>query len=182
MDLCKWFTYNTIMNSAEIEKFGGVDGDAFKLLMRQQASTVAIITTGGADAGPGGLTATAVMSLTATPASVAVCVNKSASAHDLIIETGKFGVNFLGADQVEASNVFSNNALKDERFEHVDWFVSESGVALLRGTAASAACSVEHSVPVFSHTLFLGVVHEVFTGDASPLIYGDGRYGKFERI
>ena len=169
------------MNSAEIEKFGGIDTDAFKQLMRQQASTVAVITTGGEDS-PGGLTATAVMSLTATPASVAVCVNKSASAHDQIVECAKFGVNFLSTDQVNASNVFSNNDLKDERFEHVDWFVSETGVALLRGTAASAACTVEHSVPVFSHTLFMGVVHEVFTSDGSPLIYGDGRYGKFEQI
>ena len=170
------------MNDPEIVKFGGVDGSAFKSLMRQQASTVAIITTGSRDSAPGGLTATAVMSLTAAPASIAVCVNKSASAHDLIVKTGKFGVNFLATDQVEASNVFSNNALKDERFEHVDWFVSDTGVALLEGAAASAACTVEHSVPVFSHTLFLGVVHEVCTSDASPLIYGDGRYGQFQRI
>ena len=170
------------MNDPEIAKLGGIDSAAFKSLMRQQASTVAVITTGGRPTSPGGLTATAVMSLTAAPASVAVCINKSASAHDQILESGRFGVNFLGSDQASVSNVFSDNSLKDRRFELVDWFTSESGVALLRGTAASAACSVEHTVPVFTHTLVLGVVHEVFTGDASPLIYGDGRYGRFQQI
>ena len=167
------------MNTAEIEKFGGIDGDAFRSLMRQQASTVAVITTGGDDSPPGGLTATAVMSLTASPASIAVCVNKSASAHDRIIETGKFGVNFLSTEQADVSNVFSDNSLKEQRFDLVDWFVSDAGVALLKDTAASAACTVEHSVPVFSHTLFLGVIHEVLTGNEAPLIYGSGRYGRF---
>lgn len=170
------------MNDPEIAKFGGIDSAAFRTLMRQQASTVAVITTGGSSASPGGLTATAVMSLTAAPASVAVCINKTASAHDRILESEKFGVNFLGSDQVHESSVFSDNALRNKRFELVDWFVSETGVALLSGTAASAACSVAHTVPVFTHTLVLGVVHEVFTSEASPLIYGDGRYGRFEQL
>jgi len=150
--------------------------------MRHQASTVAVITTGGDGQVPGGLTATAVMSLTAEPASVAVCVNKAASAHNLIVTTGKFGVNFLSANQSRESGVFSDNSLKDERFDIVDWYVSESGVALLKNTAASAACTVEHTVPVYSHTLFLGVVREVVTSDESPLIYGDGKYGRFEAL
>ena len=170
------------MSIAEIEKFGGIDTGAFKALMRQQASTVAVITTGGGERPPAGLTATAVMSLTATPASVAVCVNKSASAHDRIVENGSFGVNFLAADQVEVSNVFSDHSAKDRRFDLVEWFVSDAGVVLLDGTAASASCTVEHTVPVFSHTLFLGVVHEVVTSEQAPLIYGGGRYGRFATL
>lgn len=170
------------MNSANIDKLSGVDTETFKTFMRQQASTVSVITTGGDGQSPGGLTATAVMSLTAEPASLAVCVNKSAGAHDLIIQTGKFGVNFLSSSQPRESRVFSDNTLKGDRFDRVDWFVSDSGVALLKNAAASAVCTVEHTVEVFSHTLFLGVVHEVMTTGKSPLIYGDGRYGRFESL
>ena len=134
------------MTSSEIERFGGIDKDAFKELMRKQASTVAVITTGGDHSTPAGLTATAVMSLTATPASVAVCVNKSASAHDTIVESGHFGINFLADSQTEESRIFSDNGLKDSRFEIVDWFLASTGVALLKGTAASAACTVDFPI------------------------------------
>ena len=169
------------MSDSEDNLLNGIGVNAFRTLMRKQASTVAVITAGDKRR-QGGLTATAVMSLTDDPASVAICVNQSASAHDLILCNGAFGVNFLGDGQDEISGVFSDNSVKDRRFEMVDWFPSDNGVPLLRGTAASAACSVQHVVPVFSHTLMLGVVHEIHTSDSTPLLYGDGAYGRFVSI
>ena len=169
------------MSESNVSELGGVTVKDFRSLMRKQASTVAVVTAGGADR-QGGLTATAVMSLTDKPASMAVCINKSASAHELIAATGAFGVNFLSDGQVDISAVFSDSSLKEKRFELVDWFLSDGGTPLLRKTAACAACSVEHIVPVFTHTLILGVVHEIHTSESMPLLYGEGGYGRFDAI
>ena len=58
-----------------------VDPAAFKKGMRHLAASVTLITTRHRDR-RGGLTATAVCSVSAEPPQLLICVNKSASAHD----------------------------------------------------------------------------------------------------
>ena len=62
-----------------------VDATAFKRGMRHLAASVTLITTRHRDL-RGGLTATAVCSVSAEPPQILVCVNKTASAHDPIGE------------------------------------------------------------------------------------------------
>ena len=64
-----------------------IDAAAFKKGMRHLAASVTLITTKVQDQ-RGGLTATAVCSVSAEPPQILVCVNKSASAHDPIGEAG----------------------------------------------------------------------------------------------
>ena len=64
-----------------------VDATAFKKGMRHLAASVTLITTRHRDL-RGGLTATAVCSVSAEPPQILVCVNKTASAHDPIGEAG----------------------------------------------------------------------------------------------
>ena len=77
-----------------------IDAAAFKKGMRHLAASVTLITTRHRDL-RGGLTATAVCSVSAEPPQILVCVNKTASAHDPIGEAGFFCVNILspGASQ-----------------------------------------------------------------------------------
>ena len=71
-----------------------IDAAAFKKGMRHLAASVTLITTRHRDL-RGGLTATAVCSVSAEPPQILVCVNKTASAHDPIGEAGFFCVNIL---------------------------------------------------------------------------------------
>src|SRR4051794_2941294 len=69
----------------------------FVSAMRQVPGAVAIVAT-DLQGERGGLAVTAWCSLSADPPTVLVCVNKSASAHDLILSARKFSINQLGAD------------------------------------------------------------------------------------
>src|SRR5260370_12479329 len=72
----------------------GIDAAAFKKGMRHLAASVTLITTRHREL-RGGLTATAVCSVSAEPPQILVCVNKTASAHDPIGEAGFFCGNIL---------------------------------------------------------------------------------------
>ena len=74
----------------------------FKEAMGRFAGAVTAITT-FANEQPAGLIATAVCSLSCEPPSVIVCVNKTASAHDLILNNGYFGVSLLAPAHATSS-------------------------------------------------------------------------------
>ena len=78
----------------------------FRAAMRQLAATVCVVTAGTGD-GRRGLTATAVCSLSITPPSMLVCVNRQGAAHRAITENGCFCVNILGADQLDVAHRFA---------------------------------------------------------------------------
>lgn len=80
--------------------------ELYRNLMRHQAGGVALIAT-GRHGGRTGLAATAVCSLTDAPPTLLVCVNQTASAHDIIEDTGFFSVNLLCPSHKELVGVFS---------------------------------------------------------------------------
>ncbi|MDX2258860.1 MAG: flavin reductase family protein [Hyphomicrobiaceae bacterium] len=155
-----------------------VDPAAYRALMRHHASAVTIIATGrrGARAG---LTATAVASLSDTPPTVLVAVNRTAGAHDLIAGGAGFSVNVLAAGQDDIARRFAGRSgLKGEaRFVGLDWDELATGAPILPGAVASIDCRLVASHGFPTHTVFIG---EVVAGRADalsePLIYFRGGY------
>jgi flavin reductase len=141
-----------------------MDVDAqFRKAMRRFAGTVTAITTVSED-GPVGLIATAVCSLSATPPSVVVCVNRSASAHDSILKSGVFGVNLLHPTQDEVVRRFSKER-GAVRFQETPWNFS-SGVPLLDGAEAAIHCRLDKIYDGFSHSIMVGIVEQIhFRGE-----------------
>ena len=94
-----------------------IDAAAFKKGMRHLAASVTLITTRHRDL-RGGLTATAVCSVSAEPPQILVCVNKTASAHDPIGEAGFFCVNILAPGHRKIAERFAgmDGVEGDERF------------------------------------------------------------------
>ena len=91
----------------------------FRSAMRRLASTVTIITASHG-CSRHGMTATAVTSLTASPPSLLVCINQSASIHDPIVKSGRFCVNLLACDHDHLVPVFSGQLVGEERFASGD--------------------------------------------------------------
>ena len=79
---------------ARSRDLSAVSAEQFKQGMRCLAAGVTIVTTVH-DGVRGGLTATAVTSLSADPPQVLVCVNRTANAHDLIHRGSLLCVNVL---------------------------------------------------------------------------------------
>lgn len=146
----------------------------FKSAMRRLASTVTIISTreGGQRFG---MSATAVASVTTTPPTLLICVNKSARMHDPLVSSGVFCVNILGTEHHELVAVYGGKASGEERFLYGNWIEGYQGLPCLVEAPANLCCSILSATDCGSHTLFIGEVQEiVLSGETRPLIYQEG--------
>ncbi len=161
----------------ETKQETGMDQAKFRSLMRHQAGAVTIIAV-GKTGNRTGLTATAMCSLTDSPPTVLICVNKSASAHAPIKATGHFSVNVLGQDQQELAKRFSTKKVEGEaRFDANDWETLATGAPVLKGTIASLDCELVSEHEVETHSIFIGRVKDGrFREDAEPLLYFRGDF------
>jgi flavin reductase (DIM6/NTAB) family NADH-FMN oxidoreductase RutF len=155
-----------------------IDGQSFKAALRNVSGSVSIVTSGRAPHRHG-LTVTAASSLSVEPSTVLACVNKSAGAHDTIVQTGCFGWNVLTASHVDLAQKFSgmDGSKGDIRFSDGRWTELVSGSPILIGSLCSFDCEVIGMHPVGTHTVFFGaVLGEVHQEKYDGLIY---RHGKF---
>lgn len=146
----------------------------FKTGMSKLASGVALITACQGDQ-RGGLIVTAVNSVSADPPSLLVCINETASAHDLILSSGRFCVNFLAATDAGIAAQFSSSSRRAERFVTGEWAQMASGLPALATALAAFDCDVSQTVTCNTHTLFIGTIREIRVNaqEQHPLVYLD---------
>ncbi len=131
----------------------------FKEAMGRFAGAVNAITAfDGAE--PVGLIATAVCSLSAEPPSVIVCVNKTASAHDVILNSGYFGVSLLAPMQAHVVTQFTQNK-GSERFSPEFWDLKNYKAPVLKDAPVGLTCKVGNCFDGYSHTIFVGLIESI---------------------
>ncbi|MFM7421917.1 MAG: flavin reductase, partial [Alphaproteobacteria bacterium] len=121
-----------------------VSRQEFRVAMARLGAAVNIITTDGA-AGQGGITATAVCSVTDDPPMLLVCLNRTSPRSALFQTNGVFCVNTLSAGQQSVSDAFSAPSDKADmasRFAAGVWGKLITGAPVLEGAAASFDCRI----------------------------------------
>lgn len=126
----------------------------FKNAMSLLTSAVNVVTTAGMS-GRYGFTASAVCSVTDTPPTLLVCMNKSSRSHEHFIENKILTVNVLGADHELISNVFASKMDADERFKHGCWTTLETGAPVLEEALVSFDCEIDQIQEVGTHSIFI---------------------------
>jgi flavin reductase (DIM6/NTAB) family NADH-FMN oxidoreductase RutF len=152
--------------------------EEFRSSMRHLAGAVTVIATGVVGQRYG-LTATAVCSLSDDPPTLLACVNRSASAHDIIQKNRTFTINLLAGDQDHVAGQFAGRAgLKGEaRFAGAKWRTLATGAPVLEDALAAFDCDVMQEHVFATHTIFIGrVVASLSREEADPLIYLHGRF------
>lgn len=158
-----------------------LDSNLFKSAMRRFGAAVAVVTT-QLDGERRGLTATAVCSASAEPPRLLVCVNRSASAHGLIVSSSAFAINLLSRQQEALAQVFGDSRAEALRFRSGDWQKLVTGAPILRGSVASFDCRIFKKFDLDTHTIFVGdVVSVLLEGGSTPLGYLDRQYFSFPR-
>ena len=156
-----------------------IDAAAFKKGMRHLAASVTLITTRLGDL-RGGLTATAVCSVSAEPPQILVCVNKTASAHDHIGEAGFFCINILSPAHRKIAERFAgmDGVEGDDRFcDMGDWSSLTTGAPVLKGCPVSFDCKLVTRLSAGTHTIYIGeIVDLTLDAEATPLLYADGAF------
>jgi flavin reductase len=158
--------------------------EEFRLAMRGFAASVAIVAS--AEAGVrAGIVATAVMSISLTPPSLMVAINRLSSCRGLLLRRRAFTVSFLNREQAEFASRF-NERKADERFSEGRWeCLSEGepgvgGLPYLCDAQANIFCNIDEAIESHTHTLLIGQVRCLRLGQAiDPLLYCDGQYGRF---
>ncbi|MEW9807129.1 flavin reductase family protein [Mesorhizobium marinum] len=156
--------------------------DDFRAAMRQLAATVCVVTA-GRGASRRGLTATAVCSLSVTPPSMLVCVNRQGAAHRAITENGCFCVNILAADQQDVARRFAGQTgdAGEDKFAAGQWSSLATGAPALDGALINLDCALSSDVETESHSIFIGHVRQVrFGAVKSPLLHYDRSFFSLE--
>ncbi len=156
--------------------------DEFRSSMRHLAGAVTVIAT-GAVGERFGLTATAICSLSDDPPTLLACVNRSASAHDVIQKNRSFSINLLANDQASVAGHFAGRSgLKGEaRFTGAIWQTLVTGAPILEHALAAFDCEVTQEHVFATHTIFIGRVVASAARDAGdPLIYLRGAFRQLQ--
>ncbi|SDY34982.1 flavin reductase (NADH) [Variovorax sp. YR266] len=149
---------------------------AFVSAMRKVPSAVAVVSMKYAGC-RGGLTATAVCSVSADPPQILVCVNKAGRAHSAISSAERFAVNFLAQNQDGIARDFSDpKAQPEEKFSGGKWIAGASEVPLLEDALVAFECHLVQSMDCGTHTIFVGQITEVHQRDELALVYKSGEF------
>jgi flavin reductase len=152
----------------------------FRSAMRRLTTTVNIVTT--VDEGQRfGITATAVTSVCAEPATILVCINRSASIFGGLGNSGRFCINMLRVGQEDVSAAFSGGAKGDDRFCVGEWRSNSliDGLPYLATAQASLFCRTASAMSYGTHQIFIGTVLAVHLAEEiAPLLFQDGKYAR----
>lgn len=159
-----------------------IDETQFRQTMRLWATGVTIVTSGD-EANRHGMTVSSFTSVSVTPPVVCVSLNSQARTHQIISETGTFGVTILAEEQGPLSDCFAGRVPEEgDRFFGVDTFKLETGAPLLDGGLAWFDCKVIQKVDFGSNTVFFGEVVAVKSNDAvKPLLYANRAYQSLQK-
>lgn len=165
--------------SAMTQGTTNLDPMEFRRAMSTFASGVNIITVRDSEGDPHGMTATAFCSVSTDPPLVLICVNRDTRTHDMIVESGRFGVSMLSGESTEISNHCARPG-EDKRLP-LAWLRDDARSATpALGTAlVHVDCTIHDRRDAGTHAVFIGRVEHIDFGDSDePLLYFQGSYGR----
>ena len=155
-----------------------IDAAAFRNAMSRLGAAVHVITTAGA-AGRGGLTATAICSVSDAPPTLLVCLNRRSQAAPVLQQNGAFCVNTLAAADAAIADLFAGRTgvPREERFALGEWTTLATGCPVLASAVVAFDCRTIDVKAVGSHNVIFGVVEAVRLGqDEASLVYHNRGY------
>jgi flavin reductase len=155
-----------------------VEPGAFREAMSRLGAAVHIITTSG-PGGKAGATATAVTSVSDSPPTLLVCLNRRSQTNPAVVENGVFCVNTLGAGEAAIADLFAGRTgvSGSDRFATGDWTVLETGSPVLTSAVIAFDCRIVEVRSAGSHNVFFGAVEAVRLGPTGPaLVYHERAY------
>lgn len=166
--------------SSDVFALPTVDKQIYRGGMARLAAAVNVITSTG-EAGWVGFTASAVTSVTDSPATLIVCANKNVQAHKALSENRILCVNTVAGVHEDLAMAFAG-ATKDmaERFAGARWSTLVTGAPVLDGAAVAFDCRVVNIVDGATHDVFFCEVLAVREEPAADALVYHAR--KFHRL
>jgi len=157
-----------------------IDPDTFRSVVGRFASGVTIVTTRDAAGTDHGMTVSAFCSLSLSPPLVLVCIDRTATMHDVMSTSESFVVNVLAAGQEALSRRFSTPEAS-HRFDGIGYTRASGGAAMIEEALAYIECRMVSHCPGGDHSIFVGEVEAATARSERPLLYYRGGYAQLER-
>jgi flavin reductase (DIM6/NTAB) family NADH-FMN oxidoreductase RutF len=151
--------------------------DEFRDVISHFASGVTVITALH-EGQPYGTTASAVTSLSLEPPMLLVCMNKQSETGRAVASSKQFGVNILGADQIDLAQRFAQKG--GDKFAGVPVTPGKWGEPLFEEALATLECRVTEETTGGTHYVFLAEVESGTAQGGAPLAYFKGEFGRLE--
>ncbi len=152
-----------------------VAANRFRGALGRHAAGVVVVT----GPGPVGLTATSLTSVSLDPPLVSFCVGRESTTWPELRQAEFFAVNVLGGDQAAVASRFARRDV-DRFAAPTRWHAGPYDVPILGGGAAHVLCESYDTIALGDHWLVVGLVVGSGLGPAAePLLYHQGRYGRF---
>lgn len=159
----------------------------FRHAMAHLPAAVSIITTDGA-AGRCGITASAVCSVTDTPPTILVCINRNSALHDVFRQNGHLCVNVLSDEQEQLALHFSG-ATKVAMADRFSWDIWEEDATkrdaqpVLRDALVKLQGKIRECKEVGSHSVIFVELDMIEVNDEKDsLIYFNRLFHKVKRV
>lgn len=156
--------------------FNTVERASFRDGMSRLGTSVNVVTTmaGGRRFG---FTASAVCSVSDTPPTLLVCINRASSCFHAFEYTRHFCVNTLMPDQEDISNLFGGRTQSVDRFALGDWREGLTGAPVLTNASVSFECELTNAVDEATHRILFGRVIDIRENEEqATLLYCMRRY------
>lgn len=169
----------------ETPKHQGDDlGTSMKLGMRRLASGVSVLSTRTDTGERFAMTVSSVTSVSDSPASLLVCVNKQVALEGHLSTLGTpFAINVLASEQRDISNLCAGFMGDEPRFSLGDWRQGRDSVPYLADAQATFFCESDQVTTYGTHHIVIARIVEVVLGElrVDPLVYVDGGYASIRR-
>jgi flavin reductase len=160
-------------SSVSDEALDVVAGPVFREAMSRLSAAVNVVTSTG-PAGRLGFTASAVCSVSDSPPTLLVCMNRASRQNVPLQRNGVFCVNSLAADHRDIAQVFAGygGVEMPDRFRRAAWTTLASGSPVLRDAVAAFDCRLVSVAEIATHSVLVGEVLACHTTDAAEgLVY-----------
>jgi flavin reductase (DIM6/NTAB) family NADH-FMN oxidoreductase RutF len=146
----------------------------FRQALGRYATGVVVVTT-STPSGPVGLTVNSFASVSLSPPLILWSAAKSSRRHNTFLQARQFAVHVLAGGQKMVCDHFVRNSGGFGDFCAV---FSDAGIPLIPGCAAIFECTRTAVHDGGDHSIIVGEVIRVHSGEASALVF---RSGQFER-
>ena len=153
---------------------GPPDALEFRTAISHLPTGVTVVTSTG-PAGPAGLTASAVCSLSLDPVLMLACIDLGSRTLRAVRHSGLVGVNVLAHDQQALALRFASKDHETDKFKGVGWREVD-GVPVLDGVVAWLTGEVRELLPGGDHVIGVAGVTSADAPGGEPLVHQHGLY------
>ncbi|WP_212377480.1 flavin reductase [Acetobacter persici] len=151
------------LDSQRIRTSPSVSQEGFRDAMSLLGAPVVLVTTAGAG-GHEGLTVSAITSVSDTPPTILVCLNRSNRSHQAFLKNGIVGISILSPEHHNLALVFASSSIEStEKFAQGDWTTDVTGAPLLNDALVTLDCEIEVIHSTGTHDVLFCAVRSIST-------------------